>query len=62
MRYVIIDGKRYEMREIHRLYKKQKDARRPRQLTLFELREDARPSSQRDAAGRYSSPTLFDPA
>jgi hypothetical protein len=47
------------MREIHRLYKEQKDARRPKQLTLFELREDMRPSSQKSAAGRYLEPLLF---
>lgn len=28
--------------------------------TLFDLKEDARPASQRNAAGRFAEPTLFD--
>ena len=37
-------------------------ARRERQPepTLFELKEDARPASQRKAAGRLTEPTLFE--
>ena len=60
MRYVILDGKRYAMRDIHRLYKEQKDARKQTQLTLFEMRQDVRPQSQCNADGRYSEPQLFD--
>jgi hypothetical protein len=60
MRYVTLDNKRYAMREIHRLYKQQRDEeRRARQLTLFDLREDARPVSQRTGDGRYREPLLF---
>ena len=37
-------------------------ARRERQPapTLFELKDDARPASQRKAAGRFAEPTLFE--
>ncbi len=37
-------------------------ARRERQPepTLFEVKEDARPASQRKAAGRLAEPTLFE--
>lgn len=52
--------RRYAMRDIHRLYKEQRnEERRARQLTLFELKDDARPPSQRSADGRFSEPLLF---
>lgn len=37
-------------------------ARRERQPepTLFELKEDARPASQKKASGRFAEPTLFE--
>ena len=37
-------------------------ARRERQPepTLFEVKEDVRPASQRKAAGRFAEPTLFE--
>jgi hypothetical protein len=60
MRYVTLEGKRWAMRDIHRIYKEQRDAlRRERQMVLFELKEDSRPQSQRCADGRYSEPLLF---
>jgi hypothetical protein len=34
-------------------------AAQPRQLALFELKDDCRPASERTAAGRYEEPTLF---
>jgi hypothetical protein len=34
-------------------------AAQPRQLTLFELREDCRPAAEGTPAGRYQEPTLF---
>jgi len=56
----VLDGRRYAMRDIHKLYKEQRDAeRRQRQLTLFELQHDSRPASQRTAEGRLTEPTLF---
>jgi len=61
MRTVTLDGKRYQIREVLRIYKEQKaQARKVRQLALFEdLPEDARIPSQRTAAGRWKEPTLF---
>jgi hypothetical protein len=60
MRYVLIDNKRYEWKEILRLRREQLEAaRRAQQPTLFELRDDRRPPSQQTAAGRYEQPTLF---
>ena len=58
--YIIIDGKRYAWRDIVALRREQAKRERLPQPTLFELKEDARPASQRSAAGRYAEPTLFD--
>jgi hypothetical protein len=61
MRYVLIDNKRYEWKEILRLRRQQIEAeRRAQQPTLFELLDDSRPPSQQTAAGRYEEPTLFE--
>jgi hypothetical protein len=60
-RMIVIDGKRYLWSDILALRRAQiAAARRAEQLALFELIEDARPSSQRTATGRYSEPLLFD--
>jgi hypothetical protein len=61
MRYVTLDGKRYPIREVLRVYKEQKaEDKKARQLGLFgDLPEDCRIPSQRSAAGRYAEPTLF---
>jgi hypothetical protein len=60
MRYVLIDNKRYEWKEILRLRREQIEAeRRAQQPTLFKLRDDRRPPSQQTARGRYEQPTLF---
>jgi hypothetical protein len=59
MRYVLIDNKRYEWKEILRLRREQLEAeRRAKQPTLFKLRDDSRPASQQTARGRYEQPTL----
>lgn len=56
-----LDGRTYRMRDINRIYKEQRrEARRVEQPTLFPVHEDARPPSQKTAAGRLSAPTLFD--
>jgi hypothetical protein len=34
-------------------------AAQPRQLALFELKDDCRPATERTAAGRYAEPTFF---
>jgi hypothetical protein len=36
------------------------NAAQPRQLALFELKDDRRPASERSAAGRYAEPTFFE--
>jgi hypothetical protein len=60
MRYLWIDNKRYEWKEILRLRRQQIEAeRRAQQPTLFELRDDTRPASQQTARERYEEPTLF---
>lgn len=61
MRTVELDGKRYPIREVLRLYKEQKaESRKARQLALFaDLPADTRIPSQQTAAGRYQEPTLF---
>jgi hypothetical protein len=60
MRYITLDGKKYTWKEILKLRREQKKAARQAQQTLFELREDTRPQSQRTASSRYEEPTLFD--
>jgi len=60
MRTVTLDGKRYPISDVLKLYKEQKaEERKARQLTLFEMKIDVRPASQKTAAGRLSEPTLF---
>jgi hypothetical protein len=60
MRHIEIDGRRYEWKYIRELHRQQVlAARRITQLTLFELKTDRRPESQRSADGRYSEPLLF---
>jgi hypothetical protein len=59
MRTIVIDGKSYDWKEIRKLRREQIQAAQKRQLTLFELKEDARPASQRSVEGRYTEPLLF---
>jgi hypothetical protein len=59
---LILDGHGYSWQEICELRRRQLEAwkaAQPRQLALFEMREDCRPASERTAAGRYQEPTLF---
>ena len=59
-RFIEIDGKRYLWRDLVQLRREQQKARaRAQQLALFELKDDAKPATQRTAAGRYLEPTLF---
>jgi hypothetical protein len=61
MRTIVIDGKQYDWKTIRQMRRDQiNEARRQKQLTLFELQEDHRPASQRSADGRYSEPLLFE--
>jgi hypothetical protein len=58
-RFVTINGQRVAWIEIVRLRKEQRDQVKAKQLTLFELKQDARPATERSAAGRYLEPSLF---
>jgi hypothetical protein len=58
--FIEIDGKRHLWRDILQLRREQKAAHaRPQQPTLFELKDDCRPATQRTAEGRYREPMLF---
>ena len=60
MRYVVLDGKAYSWKQLLQLRREQREReRKERQPTLFELREDHRPRSQKTASDRYLQPTLF---
>ena len=59
-RTIVIDGRAYLWRELVRMRREQLQAiAQAKQLTLFELKEDARPTTHRTAAGRYREPSLF---
>jgi hypothetical protein len=58
-RFVTINGQRVAWREIVRLRKEQREHAKAKQLTLFELRQDARPATERSAVDRYLEPSLF---
>ena len=57
--FIVIEGKRYAWKELLKLRREQRKAARQPQLTLFELKEDNRPASQRTAEGRFTEPMLF---
>lgn len=60
---IIIDGHAFDWQRICDLRRVQLEARRAeqcRQLALFELKDDCRPTADRTAAGRYQEPSLFD--
>jgi hypothetical protein len=59
MKTIELGGIKYLWRDILRLRREQKKAQRKAQLTLFELKNDDRPQSQRCADGRYLEPLLF---
>jgi len=59
LKFIVIDGKRYLWKEVLQLRREQRKATRQPQLTLFELKEDSRPASQRTVEGRFTEPTLF---
>jgi hypothetical protein len=58
--FILIDGKRHAWKEILKLRREQRKAARQPQLTLFELKNDCRPASQRTAEGRLTEPMLFE--
>lgn len=53
-----IAGRRYAWRDLVELKRAQAQPK-TEQPALFELREDRRPPGERNAADRYSSPSLF---
>lgn len=59
-RYLVLDGKRYLWPDLLRLRKEQRRAAKKEQPTLFSLKEDCRPPTQKTASGRYREPTLFE--
>jgi hypothetical protein len=59
---IILDGRAYSWQALCELRRQQIDAWRaaqPRQLALFELKNDTRPVAERTAAGRYEQPCLL---
>ena len=58
--FIMIDGKRFAWKDILRLRREQRKAARQPQLTLFALKEDIRPASQRTVEGRFTEPLLFE--
>ena len=58
--YIVVDGRAYAWRERLRMRREQLNAIvQAKQLTLFEVKEDARLAIHRTAAGRYLEPSLF---
>jgi hypothetical protein len=60
---LIIDGHGFSWQRLCELRREQLEAWREsqaRQLTLFELKDDSRPSAERTALGRYEAPTFLD--
>ena len=57
-RFIDIDGRRYLWRDLVALRRAQATPA-AEQPALFILREDHRPAGERNAAERYSEPSLF---
>jgi hypothetical protein len=59
---ILIGGHAYRWQEICELRRQQLETRkaaRVEQPTLFDLKADYRPATERTAAGRYQEPTLL---
>jgi len=59
---LIVDGHAFSWQRLLELRRQQLEAwqaEQARQLTLFELRHDCRPETERTAVGRYREPTFF---
>jgi hypothetical protein len=59
---LIVDGHAFSWQRLVDLRRQQLDtwrAEQPRQLTLFDLKDDHRPAAERSAAGRYREPNLW---
>jgi hypothetical protein len=60
---LVIDGRSHSWQQLCELRRQQIEAWRaaqPRQLALFELKEDCRPAAERRADQRYAEPTFLD--
>lgn len=60
---LVVDGHGFSWQRLCELRRQQLEAWRAaeqRQLALFELKQDCRPTAERTAAGRYAEPTLLD--
>lgn len=57
-RFIDIDGRRYQWRDLVALRRAQAQPR-AEPPALFELREDHRPAGERNPAERYRQPSLF---
>jgi hypothetical protein len=59
---IILDGRAHSWQAICELRRQQLEmwwAAQPRQMALFELKDDTRPIAERTAAGRYEEPSLL---
>ena len=59
---IVIDGHAFSWQRISERRRQQLEAwkiEQPRQLALFELKDDCRPETERTAAERYHAPTFF---
>jgi hypothetical protein len=59
---LIIGGHGYQWQQLCELRRQQLEvwkSSQPRQLPLFEMKEDFRPAAELTAAGRYKEPTLL---
>jgi hypothetical protein len=59
---ILIGGRAFSWQELCELRRQQLEdwrAAQPRQLALFELRDDCRPATERTAAGWYQEPTFW---
>jgi hypothetical protein len=59
-KYLNLDGKLYAWRALLGLRREQREqGKREQQPTLFELKGDRRPATERTARDRYFEPSLF---
>ena len=60
---VVVDGHGFNWQRLCELRRQQQveawRAAQIRQLALFEMHQDRRPTAERSASGRYREPTLF---
>lgn len=58
--YILYEGRWIKWSDLVKLKREQREKQKKAQLCLFEnLLNDARPTSQKNADGRYAEPLLF---